>query len=416
MTGQEFLFYKSLTILLALLYPFFLYFFCKGKLLPAVAAYSLVLILSVYWLNAIEEIYFTLGATFIWVVSASALIFGFIRINRYINNRLLHFMSVRAEVSLLNLVMNEVLMFPWVDLNNLLVVFPFFRPAIGLFSVYFHYVITGLLLLLFYMRLRLAIPLAIGYGVFLFMLKVQPVTQKNIKVIMGPSDLENTDEKLGYAEKLIHSDTNSGGTYIFPETFIFNPLIHQLGTENHSLKQLEKMLHGNDLVIGANYIAPKKDKDTLKYNVSLQLLEGGDELEIVNKSKYIPISEKDVPVIGERPGNYAPVDLPLFKNQFYLRKSGVTALPLTCYDSSFKWESDADIVILLCEERFFKSTFGQYLYFHHTLARALELGKTVIRCSNGGLTGYVTADGAFHSIDSFRAWYVPVTSSAMDVF
>jgi apolipoprotein N-acyltransferase len=66
------------------------------------------------------------------------------------------------------------------------------------------------------------------------------------------------------------------------------------------------------------------------------------------------------------------------------------------------------VTIVFSEEVFFQNSFGQFLYLHHSVARALELKSNVIRVSNGDKSGYILPNGNFYKFGKIQEYNVPI--------
>ena len=126
------------------------------------------------------------------------------------------------------------------------------------------------------------------------------------------------------------------------------------------------------------------------------------------------MGEQDLPYFPDDPKNFDPINHLFFKQSFDLKNNNIVCHPLIRYDSSFRqWKRAFDsslnsVTIVFSEEVFFQNSFGQFLYLHHSVARALELKSNVIRVSNGGKSSYILPNGNFYEFEKIQEYNVPI--------
>ena len=73
-------------------------------------------------------------------------------------------------------------------------------------------------------------------------------------------------------------------------------------------------------------------------------------------------------------------------------------LPLICYEIIYSgklknFEQDIDLIINISEDGWFGSSVGPYQHFSHSIFRAIEEGKYLIRSANNGISAYISPNG-----------------------
>ena len=73
-------------------------------------------------------------------------------------------------------------------------------------------------------------------------------------------------------------------------------------------------------------------------------------------------------------------------------------LPLICYEIIFSGKlnttkSDYDLILNISEDGWFGNTIGPIQHFSHSIFRAVEEGKDVLRVANNGITAHVSLNG-----------------------
>ena len=77
-------------------------------------------------------------------------------------------------------------------------------------------------------------------------------------------------------------------------------------------------------------------------------------------------------------------------------------IPLICYEIIYSGrvslESDnANFIINISEDGWFGDSIGPYQHFSHTIFRAIEEGKNIIRSANNGISAYIDSNGVIIS-------------------
>ena len=86
--------------------------------------------------------------------------------------------------------------------------------------------------------------------------------------------------------------------------------------------------------------------------------------------------------------------------------NNIKFLPLICYEIIYsgqlnKSKEDYDFIINISEDGWFGNSVGPYQHFSHSIFRAIEEGKNIIRSANNGISAYIDPTGQIiNSIES----------------
>jgi apolipoprotein N-acyltransferase len=73
-------------------------------------------------------------------------------------------------------------------------------------------------------------------------------------------------------------------------------------------------------------------------------------------------------------------------------------IPLICYEIIYSGKvnlksNDANFIINISEDGWFGNSIGPHQHFSHTIFRAIEEGKNIIRSANNGISAYIDSNG-----------------------
>ncbi|HIF49699.1 MAG TPA: apolipoprotein N-acyltransferase, partial [Cytophagales bacterium] len=77
-------------------------------------------------------------------------------------------------------------------------------------------------------------------------------------------------------------------------------------------------------------------------------------------------------------------------------------IPLICYEIIYSGKiypilNDTSFIINISEDGWFGNSIGPYQHFSHSIFRAIEEGKNVIRASNNGISAFIDSNGVIIS-------------------
>ena len=163
--------------------------------------------------------------------------------------------------------------------------------------------------------------------------------------------------------------------------------------ENHSLS------------IGINEI--KKDGQITKYfnsftiyDHNLEILNSYNKVNLVPFGEFLPF-EKILSLIGLKTitNNYQSYSRGKKRDVLEVNKVNfsVRLLPLICYEIIYTGnifnDRNFDFIVNISEDGWFGKSIGPYQHFAHSIYRAIESGKYVLRSANNGITAIVNPLG-----------------------
>ena len=202
----------------------------------------------------------------------------------------------------------------------------------------------------------------------------------------------------------ISSPQNNEKTiFIWPEGILPNISKDQL--KEYKFLFENKFNENHILLIGINEI--KKEDQIIKYFNSLTIYD--HNLEIINsynKVNLVPFGEflpfeKVLNLIGLKTitNNYQSYSRGEKRNIIDINKLNfsVRLLPLICYEIIYTGNifnnRDFDFIVNISEDGWFGQSIGPHQHFVHSIYRAIESGKYVLRSANNGIAAIVNPLG-----------------------
>ena len=91
-------------------------------------------------------------------------------------------------------------------------------------------------------------------------------------------------------------------------------------------------------------------------------------------------------------------------------------LPLICYEIIYSGEishnkKDFDLIINISEDGWFGNSIGPHQHFSHSIFRAIEEGKNILRSANNGISAYINSNGiVIDKIESTQRGVIEIKS------
>ena len=218
---------------------------------------------------------------------------------------------------------------------------------------------------------------------------------------------------------IILSDPNKGEKTIFiwPEGIISNDI-------NESSGQIKLLIEKNFdenhfLIIGANKKFIDGDSENYfnslsVYNNRLELIDSYHKVNLVPFGEFLPFEDL-LKFIGLKSltNNYQSFSrgekrkiIEIKQKNFFLK-----ILPLICYEIIYSGKlfhkSNYDLIINISEDGWFGQSIGPKQHFDHSILRAIESGKYLLRSSNNGIAAIVNPLGITEkSVNFGKSGYV----------
>ncbi len=191
--------------------------------------------------------------------------------------------------------------------------------------------------------------------------------------------------------------------FIWPEGILPGIFQEQLAQYKQTFKE---SFNENHLIILGIDIKSKEDQ-TLKYFNSfsvfdhdLNLINSYNKVNLVPFGEFLPL-EKIFKKIGIKTitNNYQSYSKGKKRDIIKINQSNFSLkiLPLICYEIIYSGkifrDNDFDYIINISEDGWFGNSIGPQQHFVHSIYRAIESGKYVLRSSNNGITAIVNPLG-----------------------
>ncbi len=216
----------------------------------------------------------------------------------------------------------------------------------------------------------------------------------------GNSDTEAVINEL---IEISQPDLDTKTIFLWPEGII--PNVNQSEIKEFEFLFNEKFNNNHLLAIGINNF--QKDKKENKffntlsiYDHKLNLIAYYNKVKLVPFGEFLPF-EKIFGRIGLKSltNNYKS-----FSNgesrkiiSIHEKEFNIKILPLICYEIIYSGkifdESNFDIIINISEDGWFGDSIGPYQHFTHSIFRAIESGKYLIRSANNGISAIINPVG-----------------------
>ena len=203
--------------------------------------------------------------------------------------------------------------------------------------------------------------------------------------------------------KISSPQKNEKTIFIWPEGIL--PDISKNQLKEYKFLFENKFNENHILSIGINDI--EKEGQITKYynsltiyNHNLEILNSYNKVNLVPFGEFLPF-EKMLSLIGLKTitNNYQSYSRGEKRNIIEVNKINfsVSLLPLICYEIIYSGNifnnRDFDFIINISEDGWFGQSIGPHQHFVHSIYRAIESGKYVLRSANNGITAIVNPLG-----------------------
>ena len=207
---------------------------------------------------------------------------------------------------------------------------------------------------------------------------------------------EDSSKILNELIKLSDPNTLEDTIFIFPEGILTSVYLEDL----KSYKELFKNNYSSNhkIILGINSI-----KNSNFFN-SLVVLD--NDLNIIsqyNKNKLVPFGEflpfeNLLSKFGMKKIITGYQSYTASSDRKFFNINNIKFLPLICYEIIYtgqlnKNNVDFDFIINISEDGWFGNSIGPHQHFSHSIFRAIEEGKNLIRSANNGTSAYVNPMG-----------------------
>jgi len=230
----------------------------------------------------------------------------------------------------------------------------------------------------------------------------------NIKIISPKISIDkyiyNIDNEriLNDLIKLSNPNDNLPTIFVWPEGALSGIYFDEL--KNYS-EIFSKNFSDNHIIIMGISTRSLKNKEI--YNSMVVINNKLDLISKYNKNKLVPFGEflpfenffnslgfKKITYGYESFSNGKKRDLISINNSEYK----IQFLPLICYEIIYSGfinfnKENFDLIINISEDGWFGNSIGPDQHFSHSIFRAIEEGKNIIRSANNGISAYISSNG-----------------------
>ncbi len=199
--------------------------------------------------------------------------------------------------------------------------------------------------------------------------------------------------------------------FIWPEGII--PNINQSELKEFRSLFADNFNNKHLLGIGINNQKKINDKDTFYnsfsfYNNQIELIQNYNKINLVPFGEFLPF-KKVLGVIGLRSltNNYQSFTSGKEREIIDIKSNdfNIKILPLICYEIIYSGKifdnSEFDLIINISEDGWFGNSIGPHQHFVHSIFRAIESGKYLIRSANNGISALINPNGLIEKKISF---------------
>jgi len=217
--------------------------------------------------------------------------------------------------------------------------------------------------------------------------------------------------------KLSKPEINEKIIFIWPESILPDILQEELPKYHHLFN--EKFNENHLIALGINKkVINESSKDYFNtfsvYDNNLNLLYSYSKIKLVPFGEFLPM-EKFLSKIGLKSitNNYQSFSRGNKRDIIKINQKNysIKILPLICYEIIYSGKlfenSNFDLIINISEDGWFGESIGPKQHFAHSIFRAIESGKYLLRSANNGITAIINPLGIVEKkIDYKKSQYI----------
>ena len=236
----------------------------------------------------------------------------------------------------------------------------------------------------------------------------------NLDRFYGNSD---TTEVINELIQISQPDPETKTIFLWPEGII--PNVNQTEFKEFEFLFKEKFNKNHLMVIGINGHEKKNSKSYFYntfsiYDHKLNFIDGYKKVKLVPFGEFLPF-ENILKKIGLKSltNNYQSFSSGKIRETLSIDigSSDLEILPLICYEIIYSGNifknSKYDYIINISEDGWFGDSIGPHQHFAHSVFRAIESGKYLLRSANNGVSAIINPTGHLESkIDFSQSGYI----------
>ena len=218
------------------------------------------------------------------------------------------------------------------------------------------------------------------------------------------SFFENNNGKVIIEEliNLSNPDPSQKTIFVFPEAVLAGFDFEQLKNFKDIFKN--KYSKNHKIIMGLNTVKilnnyPKIYNSMVIFDNELNLIKQYDKIKLVPFGEFLPL-EKFFKKFGLKKIGYGYESFSQGEDRSLvsIKDKNFNFIPLICYEIIYSGKinikSDkTNFIINISEDGWFGNSIGPYQHFSHTIFRAIEEGKNIIRSANNGISAYIDSNG-----------------------
>ena len=202
--------------------------------------------------------------------------------------------------------------------------------------------------------------------------------------------------------------------FIFPEGILTNIYLEDLNIYKENFKN--NFSENHKIIFGINsQFGPKIYNSLVVLDNNLNILFQYNKNKLVPFGEFLPF-ENLLSIIGMKKIITGYQSFTADNNRKVFSISNIKYLPLICYEIIYtgrlnKNNDDFNFIINISEDGWFGNSIGLEQHFSHSIFRAIEEGKNLIRSANNGTTAYINPMGqVVEAIESTQKGVIEVNS------
>ena len=211
--------------------------------------------------------------------------------------------------------------------------------------------------------------------------------------------------------EISNPNLNEKTIFVWPEGIL--PKISQQELIEYNWLFKKRFNENHLLIIGTNNYLDINDSRKYFNSLSvfdnkLRILHSYDKINLVPFGEFLPF-ENLLGNFGLRSltNNYQSFSSGSERNIIEIKKDNFSLkiLPLICYEIIYSGKlfhkPEFDLIINISEDGWFGNSLGPKQHFAHSIFRAIESGKYIVRSSNNGIAGIINPTGDIEQIIDF---------------
>ena len=241
-----------------------------------------------------------------------------------------------------------------------------------------------------------------------------------IKIISPKIDIKrffqnnNPEQTIFELVKLSEPNKFEKTIFIFPEGILSSIYLEELN--NYKYIFSENYSDQHKIILGIN-----SNENSKIFNSMVVLDNNANILAKYNKNKLVPFGEflpfeNLFTKLGFKKITQGYQSFSSDNKRDLISINNITFIPLICYEIIYsgkinKNDQSFDFIINISEDGWFGNSIGPHQHFSHSIFRAIEEGKNLIRSANNGISAFINSNGEIiKKIESTKKGVIEIKS------